>query len=140
MTLVIVGCGAAKTPHPAPAGHLYTGSYHRACRRAADALTAHGGTVLILSALHGLTLLDAVIAPYELRMGQPGSITPAQLRDQAAALGVLDHRPVTVLAGAAYAAAALTVWPHATTPLSGLGIGRQLAHLKHLTHHPRECQ
>jgi hypothetical protein len=35
---------------------------------------------------------------------------------------------VIVLAGRAYTTAALTVWPHATTPLAGAGgLGRQLA-------------
>jgi uncharacterized protein DUF6884 len=55
----------------APAGRLYSGSYHLACRRAAAALTEPDG-ILILTALHGLLQLDRVIAPYELRMGQPG--------------------------------------------------------------------
>ncbi|MGV9310475.1 MULTISPECIES: hypothetical protein [unclassified Nonomuraea] len=45
-----------------PAGELYTGSYHRAARRAADALTHDGGRVLNLSALHGLVELDQMLA------------------------------------------------------------------------------
>ncbi|MFD5570422.1 hypothetical protein [Streptomyces cadmiisoli] len=47
--VVVIPCGGAKLGHAAPAGHLYVGGYHRACRRAADALTARGGTVLLLS-------------------------------------------------------------------------------------------
>jgi hypothetical protein len=44
--------------------------------------------VLILSALRGLVELDAVIEPYDLRMGAPGSVTAEQLAGQAQALGI----------------------------------------------------
>ncbi|WP_432990625.1 hypothetical protein [Dactylosporangium sp. CA-233914] len=36
--LVIVACGGAKLDRPAPAADLYVGSYHQACRRAAERL------------------------------------------------------------------------------------------------------
>ena len=69
--LVMVPCGSRKTQLPqAPAGQLYIGSYHLACRRAAAVLTTPD-RILILSAMHGLLPLDRVIAPYELRMGDP---------------------------------------------------------------------
>ncbi len=67
---------------PAPAGELYVGGYHVACRRAAAVLTTPD-RILILSALYGLLPLDRVIAPYDLRMGRPGSISPEALRRQA---------------------------------------------------------
>jgi hypothetical protein len=51
----------------------------------ADALTTPD-RILILSALHGLLPLDEVIAPYELRMGQPGSIGAGGLGRQLAML------------------------------------------------------
>lgn len=128
--LVVIPCGAAKLAHAAPAGEMYTGSYARACARAGAALTAAGGTVLILSALYGLTPLDRVIEPYELKMGRPGSVTGAQLTEQARALGVDRAREVIVLAGAAYTAAARQVWPDAVAPLAGLpGMGYQLQRL-----------
>jgi len=97
--LVIVPCGARKRADAAllPAGQLYTGSYHLACRRAATALTTPERT-LILSGLHGLLPLDRAIAPYELRMGQPGSVTADQLRRQAEQLDLADERHVIVLA------------------------------------------
>jgi len=65
--------------------------------------------------------VDRVTAPYELRMGQPGAVTPERLAEQARALGVDHVADVVILAGAAYTSAALTVWPHAMTPLAGLG-------------------
>ncbi|WP_322974053.1 DUF6884 domain-containing protein [Actinacidiphila oryziradicis] len=51
-----------------PAGELYTGSYHRAARRAAETLMqgARAGRVLILSARWGLVAPDERIAPYDL--------------------------------------------------------------------------
>ncbi|WP_405508818.1 hypothetical protein OG323_22640 [Streptomyces cyaneofuscatus] len=125
--VVVIPCGAAKLDREAPAAELYTGSYHRACARAAAALTVDGGTILILSALHGLVPLDRVLAPYNLRMGAPGSIAPDALREQARELG-LDHATdVTILAGLTYATAALAVWPHAVTPLTGMpGMGHHM--------------
>jgi hypothetical protein len=133
--LVIVPCGGRKGPVPAPAGELYVGSYHLACRRAAAALTTPDRT-LILSALHGLVPLDRVIAPYDLRMGQPGSITPAALRDQVEQMHLLDEPHVIVLASAAYTATAWTVWPHASAPLAGAGgLGPQRAVLVGIARH-----
>lgn len=126
--LVVVPCGGRKLDRPAPAGELYVGSYHRACRAAADALQPR--RVLILSALHGLLELHQVVEPYDLRMGQPGSVTPARIRDQAAALGLLDAAPVVALAGRSYALPLLAAWPALMWPLAGsTGMGDQLGRL-----------
>ncbi|WP_433541999.1 DUF6884 domain-containing protein (plasmid) [Streptosporangium sandarakinum] len=129
--VVIVPCGGRKasTDTPVPAGELYTGSYHRAARRAADVLAGEGGRVLILSALHGLVELDQLLAPYELRAGQAGTVTGETLREQAAALGITGAN-VTVLGGRAYVDLARKVWPALTAPLAGTrGIGEQMARL-----------
>ncbi|MGY1548261.1 DUF6884 domain-containing protein [Streptomyces sp. MN6] len=128
--LVIIPCGSAKLGHKAPAGELYVGPYHRSCREAADALTAEGGTVLVLSARYGLVSLDQEIEPYDLRMGQLGSVTVEQLREQARDLGVDAAENVIILGGEAYTNAALQVWPQAATPLAGLsGMGYQRQYL-----------
>ncbi|MGC5000587.1 DUF6884 domain-containing protein [Streptomyces sp. DT195] len=119
--LVIIPCGSTKLDRKAPAGELYVGSYHRSCREAADALTADGGTILVLSALYGFVTLDQEIEPYDLRMGQPGSVTVEQLRRQAREMGVDGAQEVVVLAGETYTDAVLQVWPDASTPLAGLG-------------------
>jgi hypothetical protein len=43
-------CGARKADcFEAPAGQMYIGSYHRAARRAADAISTSGDRVVILS-------------------------------------------------------------------------------------------
>lgn len=87
----VIPCGAGKLDHPAPARDLYTGSMFRHTLHSAltcASMDDQPARVLILSARYGLLELDEVIAPYDLRMDQPGSITPAQLTDQAAALGI----------------------------------------------------
>ncbi|MFL0028512.1 DUF6884 domain-containing protein [Streptomyces sp. NBUL23] len=127
--VVVIPCSGAKADRPAEAGHLYTGSLHTHARRTADALTAAGGTVLILSSRYGLLPLHQVIAPYDMRMGDEGSVTAAQLRDQAAELDVADAQEVILLTPAAYTQRAAAVWPHAQTPLAHLGIGRQRGRL-----------
>lgn len=124
--LIIVPCGAKKRTTPSPARELYIGAMFSMTWRAAEALKArHGGRVLILSGLHGLVDPETVLAPYEMRMGMPGSVQPGTLRAQAEAFRT-DAAEVIVLGGKDYAKAAITVWPHAQTPLVGLsGIGYQ---------------
>lgn len=134
--LVIVACGARKTPaYETPAGQMYTGSYHKAARRAADtiAASAPGTRVMILSAMYGLVDLDELILRYDLRLGHRYAITAQGLREQVEQLGMLDTAEVVVLAPAAYADLATHVWPHAQRPLAGTrGIGDQMARLKAL--------
>ena len=125
--LVIVGCGAGKLDHPAPASALYTGQHFRLCLRAALALADHR-RVLILSARYGLVGLPDVIAPYDLSIGQPGAVGAALVARQADARGLADAAPV-VLAAARYADVCRAVWPTVAAPLAGLGIGRQRAAL-----------
>ncbi|MFF7953683.1 DUF6884 domain-containing protein [Streptomyces griseorubiginosus] len=133
--MIIVSCGGRKSPTetPVPAGEMYCGSYHAALRRAADALAIQDqnstALVLILSALHGFVALDDLIAPYDLRMGDKGSVTGEKLRRQAVDLGIL-HADVTVLGPRAYVEATRAVWPRLTDVLAGArGIGEQLAKL-----------
>jgi len=140
--VVIVPCGGRKAvyadglrkgePVPVlPAGEMYVGSYHRAARRAADALTRGGrsGRVLILSAKHGLVELTEWIITYELRAGDPGTVDGETLRRQAHELGI-SGAAVTVLGGRAYVGLAREAFPDLDAPLAGTrGIGEQLARL-----------
>jgi len=114
---------------------MYTGSYHRAARRAADtvAASAPGTRVMILSAMYGLVDLDEPILRYDLRLGHRLAITAQGLYEQAEQLGLLGTNEVVVLAPTAYADLAIQVWPHARRPLAGTrGIGEQMARLKAL--------
>lgn len=130
--VVLIPCSAAKLSRPAPAAELYQGSYHKACRATAEFLTADGGTVLVISAKYGLVRLDWVLAPYEMTFRDPGCANGLLMRVQARQLHLDQATDVTVLASAAYVAAARTVWPHAEAPLTGLGIGQQLRRLVEL--------
>src|SRR6266508_5848192 len=129
--LVIVACGARKAAcFEAPAGEMYVGSYHRAARRAADALTTPGTRVMILSARYGRLDMSDVILRYEMRLGHRFAITAQGLREQAEQVGLRDTAEVVVLAPGAYAELAAHVWPHAHLPLAGTcGIGEQMARL-----------
>jgi hypothetical protein len=108
--LVVIPCGGAKLTGNHRASQLYVGSYHAMCKKAALRLTVPS-RVRILSAKYGLLELGDTVESYDLRMGQPGSVTVATLVAQAAGLS----GPVVILAGKVYARAALAVWPEAAT-------------------------
>src|SRR4051812_35770762 len=92
---VIIPCGSAKRDHVCSADELYTGGYHLACKTYALSI-APRQNVLILSALHGLVSLDRPLAPYNLKMGQPGCVTVERVREQATTLGILNEQVVAV--------------------------------------------
>ncbi|MFF3416807.1 DUF6884 domain-containing protein [Streptomyces sp. NPDC002698] len=122
--LILVACGGKKLDTDrAAAGEMYVGSYHKACRKAADAL---GDWVMVLSAKYGLVGLDDEIDAYDVRVNDPDAITPEELAKQALDLEILDA-DVTVLGGSDYVKLASRVW-NVNAPLSG-GIGQQLKQL-----------
>ncbi|MFE0629243.1 DUF6884 domain-containing protein [Streptomyces sp. NPDC058864] len=126
--LAVIPCGVRKLDHRARAADMYIGSYHRACRRAAEALQPD--RLLILSARYGLLDLDEEIDPYNTPHGHAAAVTAALLRTQAANLRITALDPVVILGGARHVALAKTVWPHARTPLDGTrGMGEQFARL-----------
>jgi hypothetical protein len=86
-TYYVAACGARKLAHPAPAALLYTGSARLVIDSAAGEAARDDAELLILSALHGLIPARKVIAPYDVRMGQAGSITVEALADQLLTLG-----------------------------------------------------
>jgi hypothetical protein len=93
VTYVIPCCGA-KLDQVAPARDIYIGSMFRHTLAAAQheaALNEQDGAsarILILSARYGLVELDTLLAPYEQRMDEPGSVGPAVLAAQALTLGI----------------------------------------------------
>ena len=138
--VVIIPCSNRKTQPPAgqlrlPARELYAaGSYHRAAARAAAALTQNGraGRVLILSALHGLVDPEQLLVPYDVRVGDPNTVTAATLREQAHDFR-LEEADVTMLGGRAYVQLIRQALPDVATPLAGTcGIGEQLARLSQI--------
>ncbi|WP_431959390.1 DUF6884 domain-containing protein [Actinacidiphila sp. bgisy160] len=133
--LLVIPCGGAKRTEwrSWPAGELYVGSYHRACRAAADRLAAEtGARVVVLSAWYGLVSLQRPLWTYDVTVGDPRTVKPETIRRQSEAMGVLDA-DVTVLAGSRYVRLAREVFPDAAAPLAGTrGIGEQLARLKRI--------
>lgn len=89
-TFLIIPCGSDKAEAPAPAAELYVGGMFRSALAAAKAeADACGGTVLILSALHGLIALDTIVAPYDCKMGDESSVSVERIAEQAQELGVV---------------------------------------------------
>lgn len=85
--VVVIACGAKKLDRRAPAAELYTSANFRLHLRAAGALAADlGGRVLILSALHGLVDPAAELEPYNVKMGDAGSIAADVLANQLEAI------------------------------------------------------
>jgi cytoplasmic iron level regulating protein YaaA (DUF328/UPF0246 family) len=83
--IVIIPCGGAKLETPAPARDLYTGSMFRDTLTTARAMTTENN-IYILSALHGLIALDQIVEPYDLKMGQRGSVQTTTLETQLASI------------------------------------------------------
>lgn len=92
--LIIITCGKSKRPTESPAWRMYTGTYFKMQMRWAIHTAATAQNIRILSAKYGLIPLDTIIHPYDLRMGQPGSITAQQLRTQ---LDALTPTPTQIL-------------------------------------------
>jgi hypothetical protein len=137
-SVIVIPCGAKKLDHPAPAGDMYIGSYHRAARRAAEALAQPGTRIVILSALYGLLDLNDVIEPYELRLGDVDAITAGAIHEQARQMGIEPATGVIILAGKMYGDLAATVWPDAARPLAGTrGMGEQLARFAAIANPPQ---
>lgn len=126
--LVVIPCGSRKLVRRTRAADMYVGSYHRACRKAADALQPD--QLLILSARYGLLDLDDVIEPYDTAHGAADAITDQVLLKQATLRDIVRLDPVVALGGARHVSLVRSIWPHARTPLAGTrGMGEQMARL-----------
>ena len=131
-TIALVSCSSSKGPTPTPARELYTSALFRKSLAAALALTPH---VYVISALHGVIELDAVIAPYDqtvadMSRGERAAWGEAAIARVAELAGGLEPRLI-LFAGAAYAkplaaAAATRSWSAPLEPLAGLQIGERL--------------
>lgn len=101
MITYVVPCGAGKVTHPAAARDLYTGSMFRHVFTNAERsarLDEEAGCgparVLILSARYGLVTPDTMLEPYDVKMGQRGSVTAATIAYQAHELGIARRAEV----------------------------------------------
>jgi hypothetical protein len=127
--LYLIACSGSKLETHAKARDLYTGQAFRFAMTAAERA---GADVLILSALHGAVDPDAWLTPYNVTLSNMSTTDRANWAARTAAeLEPHRGRDIVVLAGQHYAAA-LEGFPNVSRPLAGLGIGQQLAALKHL--------
>lgn len=126
--LVVIPCAGRKLNRAAPARDLYTGPLFRSALAAAEAIGDH---IVILSALHGIVELHRVLDPYDLRVGDPGTVSPERVRDQLA-----DYQGARIIAllPQAYDQLLTTATGEVhTNPLRGSrGIGEQRARLARL--------
>ncbi|MGY4963680.1 DUF6884 domain-containing protein [Streptomyces sp. 900105245] len=130
--IVVVGCGKAKQDRRVIAGAMYVGTFHGSCRETAKALLQDGGRLYILSAAHGLLDLSTEIDPYDITVGDPGSVSPDFVQAQVRARGI-ESADVTVLAGSKYVALARQSWPALEAPLAGAaGIGEMKQRLSQI--------
>ena len=130
--IVVVSCGAAKRAGRHRACDLYTGQYFRAAYRWATSVTSPSN-VYILSAKYGIVNAYDMIDSYDLTLGDPGSVSPNRVREQADQRGIASVSPVMVVGGTRYVIMAQTVWPTARAPfgkggglLARAGIGYQI--------------
>ena len=86
----VIPCGAEKLDHAAPARQLYSSSHWQWQLAQVEAYAERmGGTVLVLSAQHGLVDLDQELLPYDTTLDDSEScITPSELADQLEARGL----------------------------------------------------
>lgn len=85
--LYVVTCGAAKASDACAAADLYTSGYFRDNLAAARALAGSDDGIRILSAKHGLVRVDDWLEPYELRLGEEGTVSREVLAQQLEATG-----------------------------------------------------
>lgn len=137
MHLVLVACGKNKQPSTCEARDLYTGDLFRKSRKWAE---LHGDDWAILSAKHYLLRPQDIVDPYDETLNNASSQKIEHWSKCAIRLlcaGYPHARQVTFLAGGKYRRH-LSQWLSGigisvSAPMSGLGIGRQLAWLKEHT-------
>lgn len=127
--IVIISCGKAKQNKPCCAKDMYIGAYHRLLQQYALSICCEND-IYILSAKYGILSLSDIIEPYELRMGQNGSIDEDAIRMQAKQRKI-ENEHVIALGGKIYVNLIRTVWKDVYCPIEYLpGIGHQMKWLK----------
>lgn len=125
----VISCGSAKLAAPTAAHRLYTGSYFRMQLRWARSRYP-ADRIRILSAKYGLVRLTDRLAPYDLLMGAPGSVTADQIAERLPA-----GATIVTSCGAKYlkplrAAAAMTGCTVVEPFSAGRGMGHKMQMMK----------
>lgn len=128
--IVILSCGSKKIDHQSPALALYCGSFFKAQRRWALSVVSYH-QIYILSAKYGFLKATDKIEPYELKMGDKGSIDCKRLRHQAVELKLLEPTlDIVSLVGENYKKVLTQAVPNIKYPLDGMPIGIRMMNLK----------
>lgn len=93
---VVIPCGGKKADVTCAAVDLYVGSFFQQVLDSARSLV-DDDHILILSARHGLITLDTALAPYDLKMGQAGSVSVETIVEQAIDLGIGEDDTVMTM-------------------------------------------
>lgn len=107
---------------------MYTGGYFKAMLNWAQSVTSDH-RIFILSAKYGLLRLFEPIATYDLRMGQLGSVTEEQVKQQAQSFGIIGEKAYLVC-GEDYKAILTNVFKNHISVLPKVGMGYQIKLLK----------
>lgn len=127
--IVVIPCGAKKINKPAPACNLYIGPYFKACWSYSISLTNYSN-IYILSAKHGLIKSTTILYPYNLQMGQPGSIGLKKIEEQASEYGIINKN-IIGLGGIKYTSLMKQVFgKESKYPITGLQMGYAIKWLK----------
>jgi len=130
--IAVVACGSKKIHGVHRARDLYTGAYFRLCLRYALS-RFRSERIYILSAKYGLIGIDEKIGSYDIKMGEPGSVTVAKVTAQAMDRG-LSRLMVIAIGGKRYVDICRQVWPLTFSPLKNGGrMGLQMKWLKENT-------
>jgi len=92
----VIPCAAGKADEARPAAELYTSVFFRQALAAARSEVADAD-IYVLSAAHGLLALDDEVAPYDLKMGDAGSVDVPTLAVQALGRGLVDAEVYALL-------------------------------------------
>jgi len=127
-TVIIIPCGFKKRRCACRAKQLYQGPYFLSNLRWALSV-CHEHSIFIFSAKHGLLCLDDQVEPYNLKMGDPGSIKPDVIREQAKSKNLFQERLYAV-GGKNYLNALSQAGLKFSAPVAGLSMGRSMSSLK----------
>lgn len=131
-TVVLISCVSKKLNKPAPAHELYISDLFK--KNLAYARKLKPKAIYILSAKYGLVPLEKRIAPYNKTLNtmkdkQVRAWAELVLKDLRGKVGKKDQ--VIFLAGERYRKYLAPEFSKVSVPMRGLGIGKQLAFLKH---------
>ena len=132
MRIALISCVSRKLEHAAPAGELYVSTLFRSAY--AYAKQQKADVIFILSAKYGLVPETTMLDPYNLTLNSMGVADRKQWASHVVAAlqqcTDIHNDEFLVLAGERYREFLVPHLAHYTTPLQGLGIGRQLAWYK----------